>query len=192
MMTQDDSKGQWGGSRPGAGNPEFKPKWKSGKTTVIRVPEAIANEVLAVARQIDEGSAVTLSSDSVTTENERLRQQIKECQEKLENSPVTQSSASLKEEIRRLGAELNLVNQIRDTAQSKYNTAVEDNSRLLRHVREARAEIDQLQQSPSDLPDLEKIRDRILLSHPPKERRKLKTVLDQFIRQCASKATAGE
>lgn len=57
-----ESKGSWGGSRSGAGNPEFKPKWKSGKTTVIRVPEAIADEVLAVARQIDEGEPVTLSS----------------------------------------------------------------------------------------------------------------------------------
>lgn len=56
-------KGSWGGTRPGAGNPEFKPKWKSGKTTVVRVPESIAEQVLAVARQIDEGGAVTLSSE---------------------------------------------------------------------------------------------------------------------------------
>lgn len=124
-MTQDDSKGQWGGSRPGAGNPEFKPKWKSGKTTVIRVPEALADEVLAVARRIDEGDAVTLSSDGVTAETERLREQIKEYQEKLDNSTVTQSSKA----------------------------------------------------------DLEKIRDRVLLTHSPKDRRKLKSALDQFISQ---------
>lgn len=62
-MTEE--KRRWGGARPGAGNPEFKPKWKSGKTTVIRVPEAIASEVLTVARQIDEGEAVTLSSNDV-------------------------------------------------------------------------------------------------------------------------------
>lgn len=127
-MTQDDSKGQWGGNRPGAGNPEFKPKWKSGKTTVIRVPEAIADKVLAVAHQIDEEKAVTLSSDDTVAENERLRQQIKECQEKLDNSTVTQSSGV----------------------------------------------------------DLEKIRDRVLLTHSPKDRRKLKNALDQFINQCAS------
>lgn len=60
MMT--DQQGSWGGARPGAGNPEFKPKWKSGKTTVIRVPEAIADEVLAIARRIDDGEAVTQSS----------------------------------------------------------------------------------------------------------------------------------
>jgi cell shape-determining protein MreC len=121
-----EQRGAWGGARSGAGNPEFKPKWKSGKTTVIRVPEAIADEVLAVARQIDEGSAVTLSSASTTVENERLREQIREYQEKLEkleNSTVTQSSQA----------------------------------------------------------SLEKIRDRVLLTHSPKDRRKLKTVLDQFI-----------
>lgn len=89
-------KGGWGGSRPGAGNPEFKPKWKSGKTTVIRVPEAIASEVLTVARQIDEGEAVTLSSNDAITqleqENARLRQELKACQSKLEQEAVTLSS----------------------------------------------------------------------------------------------------
>jgi hypothetical protein len=47
------------------------------------------------------------------------------------------------------------------------------------------AKIDRLE-SRFQLPALEKIRDRILLTHPPKERRKLKTVLDQFISQCAT------
>ncbi len=91
-----DQPGTWGGARPGAGNPEFKPKWKSGKTMVIRVPEAIADEVLAIARQIDEGSAVTLSSNGATSqleeENARLRQKLQECQSRLEESAVTQSS----------------------------------------------------------------------------------------------------
>lgn len=93
-MTEE--KGSWGGSRPGAGNPEFKPKWKSGKTTVIRVPEVIASEVLTVARQIDEGKAVTLSSNETTVqleqENAQLRQKLQECQSRLEETAVTQSS----------------------------------------------------------------------------------------------------
>ena len=91
-----EQQGSWCASRPGAGNPEFKPKWKSGKTTVIRVPEAIADEVLSVARQIDEGKAVTLSSDDATAqleqENARLRQKLQECQSRLEETAVTQSS----------------------------------------------------------------------------------------------------
>jgi chromosome segregation ATPase len=101
------------------------------------------------------------------------------------------SEANLKEEVRRLGAELNLVRQMRDAAQSKHDKVVEDNGRLIRMVREAQAEIDRLQ-SPTNSPDLEKIRDRVLVTHPPKDRRKLKLALDQFISQCASKLTAGD
>jgi hypothetical protein len=40
-----------GGKRPGAGN---KPKWKHGKTKVIRVPEVLAGEILEIAKEIDE------------------------------------------------------------------------------------------------------------------------------------------
>lgn len=44
-----------GGYRPGAGG---KPKWIRGKTTVIRVPEVLADEVLRVAKLLDEGKTV--------------------------------------------------------------------------------------------------------------------------------------
>jgi hypothetical protein len=40
-----------GGVREGAGN---QPAWKSGKTKVIRVPEALADRVLNYARKLDE------------------------------------------------------------------------------------------------------------------------------------------
>ena len=39
----------------------FKPKWKSGKTKLYRLPEAIAPQVLEYAHKIDEG--VTVTSD---------------------------------------------------------------------------------------------------------------------------------
>ncbi|HEY9750050.1 MAG TPA: hypothetical protein V6C63_15300 [Allocoleopsis sp.] len=81
----------WGGARPGAGNPEFKPKWRLGKTTVIRVPEAIAAEILAVARQIDEGE---LDKQSGCLHRQSVTQ------------PTQPSEANLKEEIRRLQAEI--------------------------------------------------------------------------------------
>ena len=41
-----------GGYREGAGS---KPKWKHGKTKVIRVPEVLADRVLEYARQLDQG-----------------------------------------------------------------------------------------------------------------------------------------
>jgi len=40
-----------GGKRPGAG---VKPTWKNGKTKTIRVPIAIAGQVLGLARELDE------------------------------------------------------------------------------------------------------------------------------------------
>ena len=41
-----------GGYRKGSG---AKPKWLHGKTTVIRVPESLSDEVLRLARMLDEG-----------------------------------------------------------------------------------------------------------------------------------------
>ena len=49
-----DQKGTRGGARPGAGNPNFKSKWNAGETRTIRVPEALADEVMAYARKLDE------------------------------------------------------------------------------------------------------------------------------------------
>jgi type II secretory pathway component PulJ len=40
-----------GGARPGAGG---KPTWKNGKTKTIRVPVALADAILAFARDLDE------------------------------------------------------------------------------------------------------------------------------------------
>ena len=48
-----------GGKREGAGR---KPKWMNGKTTTIRVPESLANEVLRLAKQLDLG----IQSDNVS------------------------------------------------------------------------------------------------------------------------------
>lgn len=44
-----------GGFREGSGG---KPKWIHGKTTVIRVPEALAEEILRVTALLDEGKVV--------------------------------------------------------------------------------------------------------------------------------------
>ena len=45
------------------GNPatleQYTPKWKHGKTRTIRVPIALADEILDYAHQLDEGKAIT-------------------------------------------------------------------------------------------------------------------------------------
>ena len=38
----------------------FKPKWKNTPTKTIRVPVKFADELLAIARQFDNGSSVAL------------------------------------------------------------------------------------------------------------------------------------
>lgn len=48
-----------GGSRVGAGG---RPHWIHGKTKVIRVPVALADQILVIARMLDEGKSL----DSVT------------------------------------------------------------------------------------------------------------------------------
>ena len=52
----------WGGARTGAGN---KPKWKSGKTTAIRVPEILSEKILALARTWDEDQLGVIASPAV-------------------------------------------------------------------------------------------------------------------------------
>jgi hypothetical protein len=42
-----------GGKREGSGP---KPTWKSGRTRTIRVPEVLADQILDIARLLDEGS----------------------------------------------------------------------------------------------------------------------------------------
>ena len=42
-----------GGKRPGAG---VKPTWKHGKTKTIRVPVALAEQILEFARKLDIGN----------------------------------------------------------------------------------------------------------------------------------------
>jgi hypothetical protein len=48
-----------GGKREGSG---AKPKWKHGKTTVIRVPIAIADEILDFAKKLDSGNNSVLNT----------------------------------------------------------------------------------------------------------------------------------
>lgn len=65
-----------GGIRPraldGSLNHLLKPKWKSGKTQTIRVPVAIADQLVEVAHKLDEGELIDLTQDKETDE-QRLK-----------------------------------------------------------------------------------------------------------------------
>ena len=59
-----------GGLRPrssdGSTDHLIKPKWRSGETRTIRVPIALADQVLEIAHRIDEGKIIDLSQDNKT------------------------------------------------------------------------------------------------------------------------------
>ncbi len=69
----------WGGYRPGAGQ---KPKWKTGATVTIRVPQLLTSEVMLYAQLIDGQSPSGLQAedclscqlDSVTESNQVVNQ----------------------------------------------------------------------------------------------------------------------
>ncbi|EAZ87943.1 hypothetical protein [Crocosphaera chwakensis] len=55
-----------GGKREGAGN---KFKWKHGKTKTIRVPVELADQLLELAKKLDEGETVISQSEIKETAN---------------------------------------------------------------------------------------------------------------------------
>jgi hypothetical protein len=57
-----------GGYRPKAGR---KSKWKSGKTKVIRLPEALISQIMKLAHAIDKGEKVTKSAKPNNNQNLR-------------------------------------------------------------------------------------------------------------------------
>jgi hypothetical protein len=58
-----------GGARPGAGG---KPTWKNGKTKTIRVPVALADAILAFARDLDEHGIIEPDTVSKTIDVSQL------------------------------------------------------------------------------------------------------------------------
>jgi hypothetical protein len=50
-----------GGKREGAGG---KPTWKNGKTKTIRVPTVLADEILRIARELDEKGTIEHDTES--------------------------------------------------------------------------------------------------------------------------------
>ena len=95
----DDNKHSWGGYRPGAGQ---KPKWNSGSTVTIRVPQELTSEILLYAQLIDGQSPNDLQIenclscllDNVTESKELQKQsnQHKEPKKKERFDGVTESN----------------------------------------------------------------------------------------------------
>ena len=52
----------------------WKPGWKSGKTTVIRIPEVLEDELLRIARALDERGEVSVAEERASIEKKVLKE----------------------------------------------------------------------------------------------------------------------
>jgi len=61
-----------GGIRPrrtdGSTDHLLKPKWKQGRTRTIRVPVAMASQLLEIAHRLDDGESLDLTQDNGANE----------------------------------------------------------------------------------------------------------------------------
>jgi chorismate mutase len=180
MMSADKDKSiNWGGFRPGAGN---KYKWRHGETKAVRIPIAIADKVLEVAKAIDFGEQV--GNESVT---QSCKDEEADYQHRLEKvQTINQEYVSLVAELR-----ANLAKVTRQLQQ-----VAEERDKYFEQIADIKLELDNLKddsvtQSSQDEPvtqsrlNLSTIRDRILIKHPPAKRRELKKALDHFIGELA-------
>lgn len=90
---------------------KYRPKWKSGETQTIRVPVALAKQVLSYAHQIDE--EVTVPSQSVDLNIKSLSQVI-EWLEEVEKTPRNNFSKQKRELVQRAILTLKSLSQVND------------------------------------------------------------------------------
>lgn len=88
---------------------KYKPKWKSGETRTIRVPVALAEQILNYAHQIDEG--VTVSNQSMNLNIESVTQVI-EWLEDVGKTPRNNFSKQKRELVQRAIITLKSLSQV--------------------------------------------------------------------------------
>lgn len=62
-----------GGYRPGAGR---KGEWKSGKTKAVKLPERLVDEIMLIARALDDELEVRIISNDLVTESIELKNEM--------------------------------------------------------------------------------------------------------------------
>lgn len=88
---------------------KYKPKWRSGNTQTIRVPIALASQILNYAHQLDEEAIA--SSQSSQTDFNHLSQVINWL-EKVEQTPRNNFSKEKKGLVRKAIEELKALSQV--------------------------------------------------------------------------------
>jgi len=54
----------------------IQPKWKLGQTKTIRVPVALADQLLEIAHRLDEGTDLSQDIEKIKTEHDRLDREV--------------------------------------------------------------------------------------------------------------------
>lgn len=90
---------------------KYRPKWRSGETQTIRVPVALAEQILSYAHQIDEG--VTVSNRPVDLNIQSLTQVI-EWLEDVEKTPRNNFSRQKRELVQKAIETLKSLSQVND------------------------------------------------------------------------------
>lgn len=144
----------WGGSRMGAGR---KGAWRSGKTKAYKLPEAIASEVLDLARAIDAGQKVEIVDESKYEMAKRLVKQIRELQ--VRNNELLESLSDADEHIEELRVRVSSMEEEGlSLARELIDTQIEY-SNLERELAETKIDAASTKQPEADL---EALRDRAL------------------------------
>lgn len=83
-----------GGYRPGAGR---KGEWKSGKTKGVKLPEKLVDEIVAIARAIDDGKEIKIiGNDSVTKSKNLQNETVTESKRVEEAAAILTEALTLK------------------------------------------------------------------------------------------------
>lgn len=90
---------------------KYQPKWRSGATQTIRVPIALADQILDYAHQIDQGKTETAPPATLNTES---LSQVISWLEEIEQTPRNNFSKQKKELVRKVIDELKSLSQVND------------------------------------------------------------------------------
>lgn len=73
-----------------------KPTWNKGRTTTVRVPQALKDDILELARALDEDKPVSINSSDSGSTLDQLKEVVKEYRDLLESKPTRGKSDKYK------------------------------------------------------------------------------------------------
>jgi len=137
---------------------KFQPKWKKGKTQTIRVPIAIAEQLLGLARKLDNGSDSldTVNNGKLTELYERNGKLTRQCEKlQTESSKLQESLDTAEDTIADLKNEVMVLKADLVKSKSKTDLGIPEAAILLNQLKTKR------KKSKTDLQDVQVILEMI-------------------------------